>query len=62
MSAIATLASAALETARDVERLRTENQLLRERLDAGCAGIVGESIAIDNASLSVITLSAIKVK
>src|SRR5213594_2490477 len=46
LSAIATLASAALESARDVERLETQNQLLRERLGAGGAGIVGESIAI----------------
>src|ERR1041384_7429981 len=46
LSAIATLASAALETSRDVERLQTENQLLRERLDEGSAGLVGESIAI----------------
>jgi Nif-specific regulatory protein len=43
LSAIATLAGAALESARDVERLRDENTLLRERLDATETGIVGES-------------------
>src|SRR5579864_6172976 len=32
LSAVATLASAALENVRDVERLRTENTLLRDRL------------------------------
>jgi two-component system response regulator HydG len=44
--AIATLAASALENVRTVERLRTENTLLRERIDASEIGIVGESIAI----------------
>src|SRR3954468_18565983 len=34
LSAIATLAGAALENVRDLERLQDENELLRERLDA----------------------------
>ena len=46
LGAIATLAAAALETLRDVERLRTENSLLRERLGVAETGIAGESIAI----------------
>ena len=43
LSAIATLAVAALETARQVEQLQAENAQLLERLGAGEAGIVGES-------------------
>ena len=35
LGAVATLAAAALETLRDVERLRAENSLLRERLGVG---------------------------
>ena len=46
LSAIATLAATALETVRDVERLQTENQLLKEHAENCAAGIVGESIAI----------------
>jgi len=46
LSAIATLAAAALETARDVERLQSENALLLERIAAGESGMVGESPAI----------------
>jgi Nif-specific regulatory protein len=46
LGAIATLAAAALETERDVEHLRAENLLLRERLSASEPGIAGESIAI----------------
>ena len=46
LSAIATLASAALENVRDIERLRTENTMLRDRLGNGAAGIVGESPAV----------------
>jgi Nif-specific regulatory protein len=46
LSAIATLAAIALETVRQLERLRTENTLLLERLGAGDAGIVGDSPAI----------------
>jgi Nif-specific regulatory protein len=45
LSAIASLASAALEGVRDVERLKTENALLRERLDAPESGIVGDGPA-----------------
>src|SRR5262249_49719020 len=45
LSAVASLASAALEGARDVERLKMENALLRERLDAPGAGIVGDCTA-----------------
>ncbi|HLH19579.1 MAG TPA: sigma-54 dependent transcriptional regulator [Bryobacteraceae bacterium] len=47
LAAVATLASAALENVRDVETLRTENQLLRERLDPGDSGMVGGSPAIE---------------
>jgi two-component system response regulator HydG len=46
LGAIATLAVAALETERDVEQLREQNQLLRERLAVSEPGIAGESIAI----------------
>jgi Nif-specific regulatory protein len=46
LGAIATLAAAALDTQRDVDRLRAENSLLRERLDTAETGIAGESIAI----------------
>ena len=46
LSAIATLAAAALETVRDVERLQTQNALLMERIAAVDNGIVGESAAI----------------
>jgi len=45
LSAIATLAASALEGVRDVERLRTENALLRERFEPGETGIVGNSPA-----------------
>jgi transcriptional regulator with GAF, ATPase, and Fis domain len=46
LSAIATLAAAALETTREVERLQSVNTLLLERIAAGESGIVGESPAI----------------
>jgi two-component system response regulator HydG len=46
LSAISTLAAAALETARDVERLQAENTMLMERLGSGESGIVGQSPAI----------------
>jgi two-component system response regulator HydG len=51
---VATLAASALENVNAVERLRTENSLLRERIDASETGIVGESIAIHKL-LEVIT-------
>ncbi|MEO8368619.1 MAG: sigma 54-interacting transcriptional regulator [Candidatus Solibacter sp.] len=46
LAALATLAASALDTMRDVERLRNENSLLKERLGAVETGIAGESIAI----------------
>ena len=46
LTAVATLASAALESVRDVERLRTENAMLRAHIDPAQAGMVGESPAI----------------
>jgi Nif-specific regulatory protein len=46
LSAIGTLAAAALENARDVERLQTENALLLDRLGAGSTGMVGASPAL----------------
>ena len=46
LEAVCTLASAALDSARDVEVLRTENALLRASIDPGEAGIVGESPAV----------------
>jgi len=46
LSAVATLAGAALDNIRDVERLRTENILLRDRLESIDVGIIGESQAI----------------
>jgi Nif-specific regulatory protein len=45
LSAIASLASAALETVRDMERLQTENALLREWLEPPESGIVGDGPA-----------------
>lgn len=46
LAAVATLASAALENVRDLERLRTENILLRGSVDPAETGIAGESPAI----------------
>ncbi len=46
LSAVATLASVALENVQDVARLRTENALLRARIDPAEAGVVGESPAL----------------
>jgi Nif-specific regulatory protein len=46
LSAIATLATTALETVRELERLLAENALLQERLGTSDAGIVGQSPAI----------------
>jgi len=46
LSAVATLASSALENVRDVESLRTENAILRDRLGDVETGIVGDSPAI----------------
>jgi two-component system response regulator HydG len=46
LSAVVTLAAAALENVRDLEKLRSENELLRERLDASETGIVGDSAAV----------------
>lgn len=43
LAAIATIAGAALEGAREVERLQNENTLLRERLEDTETGIIGES-------------------
>ena len=43
LSAVASLGAVALESVRDIERLRTENQLLREGLEPADAGIVGDS-------------------
>ena len=46
LSAVGTLAAAALENARDVERLKTENAILLDRLGAGSSGMIGESQAL----------------
>jgi Nif-specific regulatory protein len=46
LSAIATLAVAALETARQVEQLQVENAQLLERLGTDESGVVGQSQAI----------------
>jgi Nif-specific regulatory protein len=46
LSAVATLAGAALDNIRDVERLRSENTFLRDRLESIDVGIVGQSPAI----------------
>jgi transcriptional regulator with GAF, ATPase, and Fis domain len=46
LNAVGTLASAALDSARDVEVLRTENALLRASIDPGEAGMVGDSPAV----------------
>jgi transcriptional regulator with GAF, ATPase, and Fis domain len=47
LSAVATLASAALESVRDIQVLRTENALLRARIEPAEMGIVGDSPAIE---------------
>jgi len=46
LGAVATLAAAALESQVDIERLRSENRLLRDRVDYAETGIAGESILI----------------
>jgi len=46
LSAVATLAAAALETVREVARLKSENALLMERLGTAQTGMVGQSAAI----------------
>jgi Nif-specific regulatory protein len=46
LSAISTLASTAIENVREVEALRTANQLLQERLTTDDFGIVGRSPAM----------------
>jgi len=46
LSAIGTLAAAALETVREMARLESQNALLRERLGTAQTGIVGQSGAI----------------
>jgi two-component system, NtrC family, response regulator HydG len=46
LGAIAALAAAALESEHDLDRLRSENELLRERVDASESGIAGECVAI----------------
>ena len=46
LGAVAALAAAALEPQDDVERLRSENRLLRDRIDTTETGIAGESILI----------------
>jgi len=43
LSAVATLAGAALDNVRDVERLRTENNSLRDQIEDLDVGIIGES-------------------
>jgi transcriptional regulator with GAF, ATPase, and Fis domain len=43
LSAVATLAGAALDNIHDVEGLRAENMLLRDRLDGIDVGIIGDS-------------------
>ena len=43
LSAVATLAGAALDNVRDVEGLRVENMLLRDHLDGIDVGIIGDS-------------------
>ena len=46
LSAIATLAAAALETVREMARLQSHNALLMERLGTARTGMVGQSAAI----------------
>ena len=46
LGAVAALAAAALESQNDVDRLRSENRLLRDRIDTTETGIAGESILI----------------
>jgi len=45
LSAVATLAGAALDNIRDVERLRSENTFLRDRIESIDTGIIGDSPA-----------------
>ena len=46
LSAVATLAAAALESVREIERLEIENALLSERLGTADSGIIGDSPGI----------------
>jgi transcriptional regulator with GAF, ATPase, and Fis domain len=57
LGAIAALAAAALESEGDLERLRSENRLLRERVDTREAGIAGESILIHKLLDKVVRLA-----
>jgi Nif-specific regulatory protein len=57
LSAIGTLAAAALDAARDVERLRAENALLVERLGCADTGIIGESAAVSRVKQMIARLA-----
>ena len=57
LGAVAALAAAALESQGDLDRLRTENRLLRDRVDSAEAGIAGESILIHKLLAMIVRLA-----
>jgi Nif-specific regulatory protein len=54
---VAALAAAALESQGDLDRLRTENRLLRDRVDSSETGIAGESILIHKLLAMIVRLA-----
>ena len=57
LGAVAALAAAALEPQADLDRLRSENRLLRDRVDAVETGIAGESILIHKLLSMIVRLA-----
>jgi Nif-specific regulatory protein len=57
LGAVAALAAAALESQGDLDRLRTENRLLRDRVDSAETGIAGESILIHKLLAMIVRLA-----
>jgi two-component system, NtrC family, response regulator HydG len=57
LGAVAALAAAALESQVDLDRLRTENRLLRDRVDSAETGIAGESILIHKLLAMIVRLA-----
>ena len=57
LGAVAALAAAALEPQADLDRLRSENRLLRDRVDSVETGIAGESILIHKLLAMIVRLA-----